>query len=317
MTKSVPSGGAWRILPRIPLLAMLAAQFLAPATAPAMVLGADDRNQAAAFLSSADEDRFQGLGRIECLQPGSRGLSFHATGWIVGSADTVMTAAHIFFEQDWRGDRSIERDPANCIFVLFNRDQSIREIANIRYAVSPWADRQVRGDSARDYAVLKLANPVRVSNIPAVSVNAAIRPDVQLVAFQTGVLDSQRARITRGEARRFPVLDAHYELEGMHVSNSTRLFSTSANSSPGSSGGLYYDRRSATVLGLHLGSMCDPAALSPSYDPDHCFNYGLRFDRDASIAIDAVARDAAPRNLMIRPNQPAPATAAIVLALAS
>lgn len=316
MTKAFPSGGASRILPRLPLLALLAAQFLSPAAAPAMVLGIDDRNEAGAFLSPEDEDRFEGLGRIECLQPGSRGASFHATGWVVGSADTVMTAAHIFFQQDWRGERTIERDPENCIFVLFNRDQSIREVANIRYAVSPWADRRARGDSARDYAVLKLTRSVRISNIPSVSVNAPIRPNVQLVAFQTGVRDHQRARITQGEARRFPAFGGHYQLDGVRISNSARLFSTSANSSPGSSGGLYYDRSSGSVLGLHLGSMCDPAALNPSYDPDHCFNYGLRFDRDIRIAIDAVVRDAAPQDLTIHPGRPAPATG-IVLALAS
>jgi hypothetical protein len=317
MASSVPTADARRILRRLSLLACLTAQFLAFAPAAAMVLGTDERDSASAFLTAADENRFEGVGRIECLQPGMRGATLHATGWIVGTADTVMTAAHTFFKPDANGERTIVRDPANCIFILFNRDQSIREIATIRYAVSPWAEARFRGDSARDFAVLKLSRAMKVSSIPSVAIAAgAMKPTVRLVAFQSGVSQDQRARITQGDARRFPAFGADYEIDGSRVSDGNRLFSTSANSSPGSSGGLYYDRRTGAVLGVHLGGMCDTSTRTPAYDPARCFNYGLRFDRAMLDTIAAVARDAAPSRQVIAPAQPAPASAAIVLAMA-
>ncbi|KQX19599.1 MULTISPECIES: trypsin-like serine peptidase [unclassified Sphingomonas] len=317
MASSIPTGGARRILRRLSLLACLTAQLLALAPAAAMVLGTDERDSASAFLTADDESRFEGVGRIECLQPGTRGVSLHATGWIVGTADTVMTAAHTFFKPDANGERTIARDPGNCIFILFNRDQSIREIATVRYAVSPWAETRFRGDSARDFAVLKLSRAMKVSSIPSVAIAAGtMKPVVELVAFQSGVSQDQRARITQGEARRFPALGADHEIDGSRISNGSRLFSTSANSSPGSSGGLYYDRSTGAVLGVHLGGMCDPSARTPAYDPTRCFNYGLRFDRAMLDTIDSVARDAASSGQLIASDQPALLPASVVLAMA-
>ncbi|WP_066962857.1 trypsin-like peptidase domain-containing protein [Rhizorhabdus dicambivorans] len=314
MTGSTPTGGARRILARLSLLALLAGTTLA-ATAHAAVLGPDDRDEADAFLSTTQETQFEGLGRIECLQAGSKGVSFNATGWVVGAADTVITAAHTFFRRDRRGQTADVRDPDHCIFVLYNADQSIREIANIRYAVSPWADRSVRGDGSFDFAVLKLARPLHISRIPAVGTGGSIRPRVELLAFQSGVRQDQRARVTRGHTQAFP-----YSLvapsEGSRVTDGSRLFASSANSSAGSSGGLYYDSRANVAFGVHIGTLCDTDAAAPAYDPMHCFNYGLRFDRRILATIDMVVRDNPAAEQVVRSDIPYPTAAATLLALA-
>jgi hypothetical protein len=290
MAGSNPTGGARRILARFSLLVLLAGSVIPTAMAQAAVLGPDDRDDARAFMSATQQQQFEGLGRIECLQAGSNGISFNATGWVVGAADTVITAAHTFFRRDRRGQTADVRDPDHCIFVLYNADQSIREIANIRYAVSPWANRSVRGDGSYDFAVLKLTRPLRITRIPAVGTGGSIRPNVELVAFQSGVRQDQRARVTRGHTQAFP-----YSLVppsgGAQVTDGSRLFASSANSSAGSSGGLYYDSGSAVAFGLHIGTLCDSEAAAPVYDPMHCFNYGLRFDRRILAAIDMVARE--------------------------
>jgi V8-like Glu-specific endopeptidase len=274
--------GAPRVLARLSTLALLTAIHLAPVTTHAAVLGSDDRNAANAFLSEAEQQRFEGLGRIEC----SNGLS--ATGWLVGSNSTVVTAAHTFFRPDRDGNRTIAIDPGKCAFVLYDRYQNVRETAQIQQAYSPWADATLRGDSSHDFAVLKLARPLKVTNLASIDTRRSIGTYVNLVAFQTGVPRDQLARITQGEAHRFPVVEFG---DGTRISNAARLFATSADSSPGSSGGLYYDSRTGSVIGMHLGSACDPSIRSLAYDATRCFNYGLRFDRGINATIQAAIHD--------------------------
>lgn len=315
MANPTLTGGVRRTLARLSLLAVLAGSALS-ATAGAAVLGRDDRNNADAFLPTQNR-MFGGLGRIECLGAGSGGISFNATGWVIGSADTVITAAHSFFPRDRRGRSADVRDPAHCIFVLYNEDQSVREIANIRYAVSPWADQTKRGDGSFDFAVVKLAHRVRVSSIPAVSTaGGRDRPAAQLLAFQTGVTQDQRARITRGRTAAFPFAAGVEPTNGVRITDGSRLFSSSTNSSPGSSGGLYFDNVTGKAFGLHIGTLCDTSAGGVSYDPYRCFNYGLRFDRTMLASVDAVVRDAPSDDQLIPPDTRYPTAAAMLVALA-
>lgn len=315
MAGSNPTGGARRVLARLSLLALLAGTAISAGAAQAAVLGPDDRDNADAFLSAAQEQQFEGLGRIECLQAGSRGVSFNATGWVVGAADTVITAAHTFFRRDRRGQTADVRDPEHCIFVLYNPDQSIREIANIRYAVSPWAERAVRGDGSFDFAVVKLARPLAVSRIPAVGTGGSNRPNVRLLAFQSGVRQDQRVRVTRGYTQAFPY-SGIAPSDGARVTDGSRLFASSASSSAGSSGGLYYDSVNNIAFGLHIGTLCDSRAAAPAYDPLHCFNYGLRFDRTILAAIGKVVRDDPAATQIVRGDTPYPTAATALLALA-
>lgn len=311
---NIPSGGARCALARLSTLALLAASCAGLTPSGAAVLGLDDRNEGAAFLTEAQESRSEGLGRIECRGPGPIGTTVQATGWVADAADTVMTAAHTFFRTSREGRRTLAFDPSNCRFVLYNPDLTVRQSARIRYAISPWADPALRGDSSHDFAVLKLERSLRVSHVPAITGSARIDPDVELVAFQTGVLQDRRARITLGETRRFPALLGNDRVEGARITSAARLFSTSADSSPGSSGGLYYDSRTGAVFGLHLGSVCDVTGRRAFYDPDRCFNYGLRLDRRIRAAIAAVVRDEPPYPMLIGPEAPRTTMAMLTVA---
>ena len=291
-------GRTRRALARGILLApLIALQVASGAPATAVMLGANPRAAASVMVKAEGDARFEGVGRIECLDPARRGTTYLATGWVLGSADTVVTAAHLFF----RG-ATAQRvlDPSQCVFVLYDRDEKVREIAHIRYAVSPWTDQRFRDDSSYDLAVLKLDRPLKIDNIPSVRVSDATEiRSVDLVAFHTDVADMQRAWISTGRRDIFPVAQLRFDKADLRITSASRLFSTSAASSPGSSGGMYYDERLNAAIGLHVGSLCDQ--VRPSYDPDICFNYGLRFDAAIVALVDAVVRDQARRNQQIRP----------------
>ncbi len=66
------------------------------------------------------------------------------------------------------------------------------------------------------------------------------------------------------------------------------MFLTSAGSTAGSSGGMYFDQQSGAAIGLHIGWVCDTADGHSRYDPASCFNYGLRFDRE-TVALAPLA----------------------------
>ena len=290
-----PSGGARRILSQLLSIALVGASYGFSPPVRAAVLGTDDRNDSSAFLTEAQHSRFEGVGRIECSNARRPGMTSVATGWLIASADMVMTAAHIFFHADRRRERMSVLDPRNCTFTLYNADGSLQERSRVSYALSPWTNVSIRGDSSNDFALLKLERPLRVRNVPTLGASGHINTRATLIAFQTGVAEGRRVRVTRGEARRFPVFQTPDEVDGARVSKPSRLFVSSANSSPGSSGGLYYDDQTNAILGVHLGFACDPEAKLPAYDPDRCFNYGLRFDRHvrAFVALAVAGKSSA------------------------
>ncbi|MES2498500.1 MAG: trypsin-like peptidase domain-containing protein [Pseudomonadota bacterium] len=271
--------------------------------ADAVILNAASGSIGVAIIHENYDDRFAGVGRIECTDSQRRGVNLVATGWVVGSADTVVTAAHILFRAPAAGGaptRAIA--PSQCAFLLYDRDQNIRNRIRIRYAVSPWAESRFRGDSSYDVAVLKLESAVRVEKIPAVKVAMPVgRPSINLIAFHSGFRDTQCAWITRGRQQAFPAAQQRYDASELRITSATRLFATSADSTAGSSGGMYYDERLGAAVGLHLGVVCDQA--QPRYDPNVCFNYGLRFDREIVAMVDMVVRDQLPNNqLLVRDN---------------
>jgi hypothetical protein len=274
--------------------ALFAAALLAPAgEARAMILGPDDNGDQSAAAADDQVARLDGVGRIECLQPGGRGISHDSTGWVMGSADTVITAAHEFFPASSSdGDRSLILDPRACIFVLFNPDQSIRQVANIRYAISPWAEGRFRYDSSYDVAILKLEAPVKVKMIPAVRApQTCPRSSVELLSFQTGVPQADRAHITRGAILPFPVRQLRGRRGESRITDASRLFSTSANSTAGSSGGMYYLGQWQAAIGLHIGVICDTSRPHVDFDPVDCFNFGLYFDGAILALVESVVAD--------------------------
>ena len=266
----------------IALLATIALSITAPlpgwGAAIAMRLGGDERPIAA-------NEGFDGVGRLDCRIPGGRAVSRDATGWILGAADTVVTAAHTLFPA------GTAIDPKACVFRLFNADGSVRETARVRYVRSPWSEPRYRDDSAHDVAVLKLDRPMGVSAVAATASGSVMgaRP-VRLISFPADAVDGQ-ARISAGEARPFPLGPARDGQGGMRVSDPSRLFASSVESAAGSSGGLYYAPRSGAAIGLHVGYVCG--------GDEGCFNFGLRFDAGIVAMIAAVAADASPGKTLL------------------
>ncbi|KRB82424.1 hypothetical protein ASE00_10185 [Sphingomonas sp. Root710] len=303
-------GGALHALARRRLLVPVAAMLLSSGTtADAIILSGSRPTDGSAMMSADDRGRFAGVGRVECRDPRTSGVAYVATGWVLGSTDTVVTAAHVFFRgaSTMRAARAL--NPAKCAFILYDRNQQIRQEARIRYAVSPWADITIRNDSSYDVAILKLDRPIKIDSIPvAMAFKGQEKAVVDLVAFHLGVGEMQRAWITRGRLRDFPASQQRDDRAATRITNARRLFSTSADSSPGSSGGMYYDERMHAAIGVHLGAVCDQ--VRPRYDPHLCFNYGLRFTPAIVAMVDMVVRDQpAPANLIVADGEPSLAEA--------
>ena len=217
---------------------------------------------------------FDAVGRLECGSDDGRARVRDATGWVVGGADTVVTAAHGLFA------RGAPIDPRRCVFRLLNPDGSVRETARLLYVRSPWAESRHRNDSAYDVAVLKLDRRMGVDLIPVVRSPSAGRP-VRLVSFPADAAGG-RARVSSGETRPFPH-GATRDRDGvLRVTDPSRLFASSADSAAGSSGGLYYAPGARAAVGLHVGYVCVGGG---------CFNIGLRFDADLLAMIAQVAAD--------------------------
>lgn len=227
---------------------------------------------------------FDGIGRIACGD-------ITATAWVVGGADTIVTAAHLFFGDPGAGSPAARQplDPGACRFTLYDAAGRPRDTARIRYALSPWAQAGRRFDSAYDMAVIKLDRAVAASHIPTVRADAGRDARfAELIAFHSGVADPERPRLTRGTLDLFPASQLRFTAADTRITRAARLFSTSADSTPGSSGGMYYDYRTGAAFGLHVGQLCDTSRAVFRYDPATCFNYGLRFD-DKAVALIAAA----------------------------
>ncbi|SDC89067.1 hypothetical protein SAMN05444678_106230 [Sphingomonas sp. YR710] len=297
-----------RAIPSRPIfiLSVIFWTLLPLAPSPALVLGADQRNMRSALVANGRDARFDGLGRVECLEPNTRGISHNSTGWIMAAPDTVITAAHAFYmtSSATEGGSPKILDPHGCIFVVFNSDQSIRQIVNIRYGVSPWSARKNRGDSSYDIAIIKLDRPVKVTSIPSARApQSCPRASVDLLSFQTGVAKAELARRTSGVILPFPREQLRRDSDGTRISNASRLFSTSASSSAGSSGGMYYLDQWQAAIGVHVGFVCDAAKPQRDFDPVSCFNYGLYFNDAILAMVDAVAHDKPDSRQIIRQDQ--------------
>ena len=219
-------------------------------------------------------EAFEAVGRLECRTTQGRARVRDATGWVVGGADTVVTAAHSFYADG----KAI--DPRNCLFRLLYPDGSVRETARLLYVRSAWAEPRYRNDSAHDVAILKLDRRMAVDLIQAVAARSGSRP-VRLVSFPADAADG-RARISSGETRPFPYGLVRDGAGGMRVTDPTRMFASSADSAAGSSGGMYYAPGVHAAVGVHVGYVCTGG---------DCFNVGLRFDAELLATIAQVVAD--------------------------
>ncbi|TAK15728.1 MAG: serine protease [Rhizorhabdus sp.] len=248
---------------------------LASGLAALLALGSSAHANEGAGAAGSD-----GVGRLVCAAPGGRARVEDGSGWVAGAADTVVTAAHIFFP----AGETI--DPRSCIFRLYGADGTVRAAARVRYMRSPWTDRRMRGDSAQDVAVLKLDHPLAVTPVAAHPRGLGAQA-VRLLSFPAGGGDGPSA--ASGEAHAFPLGPVHDAVAGLRVSEPGRLFASSVASAPGSSGGLYV-ARGGMVVGVHVGRMCSGG---------ECFGFGVRFDAALMAMVAAVAADQAPPPLRL------------------
>ena len=118
-----------------------------------------------------------------------------------------------------------------------------------------------------------------------------------LVAFHTDVRAQLIPRITRGVIAKFPRKYVYIDEKGYGVTAGNRLFASSANSSPGSSGGIYIDAADKAAIGIHIGQICPDR--EGRYKPGSCFNYGLYFSPHVLDQIRAVVDDRPPASSLI------------------
>lgn len=230
---------------------------------------------------------FDGVGRLECRSATGRLRVDGATGWVIGAADTVVTAAHTLFPG------GVAVDPRGCVFRLFHPDGTERAAVRVRYARSPWDETRRRQDSAYDVAVLKLDHVVDVRVVPATA-TASRAGRVRLVSLPAEAGDGI-PRISAGESRPFPFGIVPGGAGMMRVTAPGRLFATSADSAAGSSGGMYYAPGSGAAVGVHVGYACGAGDNGGRED---CVNFGVRFDAALLALVAAVATDDRPAERM-------------------
>ena len=288
-------GRVSRVLGKSILLAQVALAIVSSAPAVAMLLGSGRHSDA--------DSHFSGVGRLECADPDAHGTLSTGTAWVVGSADTIVTAAHLLFKQASPAAKEGRTlDPGRCAFVLYDGDGHVREKVRVRYALSYWSDEKLRHDSSFDLAVLKLDQPVNVGSIPAIKISHPLyTPAIRLAAFQSGIGNDNRLWLTAGQATMFPLQMQVSTVDGPRISDPRRMLATNADSTPGSSGGMYYNPNLKAAVGIHVGSLC--ARGEARYDPNSCFNYGLRFDAKLIRMIDSVVAGAPLVDKVVRPSR--------------
>jgi hypothetical protein len=261
---------------------------IASETARAVVLAIPVLNAHQKVPISVDDQVIDGVGQFQCSSQNGQAWDYYATGWVAGSTDTVVTAAHLFYRIGLSGKNSgTVLNPESCVFFLFSRDQKVREIATIQYAVSPWAIDRNRFDSSFDFAVVKLRRRVDVNPIPITKVGVPTPTAAQLVARRN--FSSKVPEITFGVILPFPRSQLRHATSNLSTVNADKLFATSASSAPGSSGGLYYDNKSGTAFGIHVGAVCDDSAVINVFNSENCFNFGIRFDNAMIKLVTAVS----------------------------
>jgi hypothetical protein len=276
-----------------------------PAVRTAMVLKHDERNDPASYFLPDRHADLGVVGQVECLEPNGSGRSHNTTGWLAGSADTVITAAHAFFvpPDPQRDGGELRLDPKSCLFVTFNADQSLRDVIPIRYAVSDWSDHKRMHDANHDVAVIKLDRPLALRGALPIRVEAnGHGTQVMLIAFQSGVRAQQIPRMTQGQASQLPRSYAYIDPYGRMTRAGTKLFASSADSSAGSSGGVYIDTDDHAAIGIHIGKVCSEGEAA--FKDETCLNFGLYFDAHILDQIHDVVSDRPIAAALIR-NDPA------------
>lgn len=274
------------------------------------IIFSDNQDEHAIAARTGPRDAFDSIGRIECVDPAFPGITHIASAWLIGSNQTAITVAHAFFKMPAPPFRQVamQLPIKECIFVLFNRDETVRDIFTMDYVLSPWADSRHRFDSSFDIAVLRLNRPAEGAVLPQVRLTRfQARKTVSLLAFRADIRESQILHDSHGLMDRFPRAQLRVSLldaEGPSISDDSTLFATSANAEAGSSGGMYFDERLGAAIGLHLGYLCDQPRPISRYRPAECFNYGRYFTPDVIAMVQGVVEERPDISLLVTPQLP-------------
>ncbi|WP_374650709.1 trypsin-like peptidase domain-containing protein [Rhizorhabdus sp.] len=269
-----------------------------------------DPNEHSLAGRTGPRDAFDSVGRLECIDPAIPGITHIATAWLVGNNQTAITVAHVFYKVPAPPFRQtpLLLPIKECIFVLFNRDETVRDIFTIDYVLSPWADTRHRFDSSFDFALLRLNRPAEGAVLPTLrQTRFQARKTISLLAFRADVRESQILHDSRGLIDRFPRAQLRIDLldaNGPSISDDSALFATSANAESGSSGGMYYDERLGAAIGIHLGYLCDQPKPVSRYMPAECFNYGRYFTPQLMTMIQGVVEERPDITLLVTPQLP-------------
>ncbi len=296
----------WRTLPRGLFLGVLAALVaIPPGRGGAVTFGADEHEHDFASRKGG-RDAFDSIGRIECPDPASPGNWFSTTGWLIGSNQTLITAAHAFYRAPATARRGppVILDPRTCRFILFGRDQKPRSNFAIRYAISPWADPRQRYDVSYDVAIARLSRPVTGAVIPvARPAHDVAGSSISLYAFHASRTEARLLHESQGIIGRFGgdrerlALARHF---GLRISHPDLLLLASANTMQGASGGMYFSQTWQAAIGIHLGHLCQSYRGPGSFNARSCFNYGKFISPEVLRLVAGVRIDRPDRPYLIR-----------------
>ena len=260
--------------------------------------------EASSYVTEAEQDKFSGLGAIECPYPGEPPTStrrYVSTGWLAEGSDTVVTVSHAFYKAASPPQMATETHfpPITCGFVTYDRWGKLRDSVPIAYARVKWDDPLYHSDRTDDQAVVKLAR--RPSHairwLPLGDGKDLNDSNIMLVSFSNDVPDPTRPRKSRGKIFKMPLNGVHDRggTHGYRLLDNRRIFATSVDSSYGSSGGLYIDDTGA-IIGLHRGCVMKDGSCRPSnFDlSGPSYNAGIYIDRTFYDEIRLTAENSPP-----------------------
>src|SRR5262245_27209126 len=187
-------------------------------------------------LSDQEYYSFSGVGVISCSVNGERQTS---TAFLVGAFDIAVTVAHTL-ERD--GEWA---DPAECFYTSMDSVGQIRERIPVSYIKAQWAAEDgAFGQPAKDFAVVRLAEPSRVAQrtMPLGKFSGAAAP-VVMVGFKADIDADTVKRKSRGTV---------YERQANGVAiSSIAGFVHDMDSRGIAAGAPVIDERSGVIIGIH------------------------------------------------------------------
>lgn len=269
------------------LISVLASLMLV-SPARSSIMGANNLMDPDAYLTEEEQDRYSGVGRIECPVPGYNGL-YTTTGWFAEGPDTIVSASHAFYVKMDGG--FIRVIPEACQFATYDRFGSARDRIRIVRSWVKWEDARFLGDDSHDLSVSKLERKPNhtIRWLPLADNQGGNGVPITLVGFGNNLSDPLRPRKSRGMMYYAPP-NAVNTNGRYRLSDNRRICATSVDSTHGFSGGMYVNSTGRIVC-IHTGSISvdgkgNPAPFNLSR---RNYNMGNWIDREFFNVIKAMA----------------------------